>query len=54
MGAKITKYPNMLILPNDGIKFRCDCGCEFVAIVTTACLHCDSNRNKKQCTKHNR
>ena len=31
MGAKITRYPNMKILPNDGIKFKCECGCEFVA-----------------------
>ena len=31
MGTKITKYPNMKILPNDGVKFKCECGCEFVA-----------------------
>lgn len=31
MGTKITRYPNMKILPNDGVKFKCKCGCEFVA-----------------------
>lgn len=28
MGTKITRYPNMKILPNDGVKFKCKCGCE--------------------------
>lgn len=31
MGVKTTRYPNMKILPNDGVKFKCECGCEFVA-----------------------
>lgn len=31
MGVKIIRYPNMKILPNDGVKFKCKCGCEFVA-----------------------
>ena len=31
MGTKITRYPNMKILPSDGVKFKCKCGCEFVA-----------------------
>lgn len=31
MGTKITRYPNMKILPNDGVKFKCECGYEFVA-----------------------
>ena len=41
MGTKITKYPNMKILPNDGIKFKCGCGCEFTAFGQSLLVDCD-------------
>lgn len=40
MGTKITKYPNMKILPNDGIKFKCGCGCEFTAFGQSLLVDC--------------
>ena len=44
MGVKTTRYPNMKILPNDGVKFKCECGCE-LEIYYTHCPEC-----KKCCT----
>ena len=41
MGVKITKYPNMKILPNDGVKFNCKCGCNFVAFGKDVLVDCD-------------